>query len=745
MRRVVLVTVLAVPGLVAALVCGLARAPQDTSAARWADEDTCVGCHRAEVEAWRDSHHALALQRPSPATVLGRFSAAGVGHGPHAFVARDGHYRIRTRAEGEVREFEVAHVIGVAPLQQYLVDTGDGRLQAFPVAWDTGRERWFDLPHTTTLTEHDPLHWRQPAHNANFMCLECHTTDFRRGHDPVRDRFASRWRQDGVGCQGCHGPAGGHLYWAWRPDDDPLRGFAAPVTAPAEQVEMCARCHAHRTPLGEPPPLPSLHEHYLVSGLEPELYEVDGTLLGEVFEYGSFMQSRMQRAGVTCSDCHDVHGARLLAQGDAVCTRCHNEAPAPRPGIDPSGLKAGRYDHPAHHHHAPGSPGAACRSCHMPGRTYMGNDRRHDHAFTSPDPAQALALRHDDACIDCHGVQQAGRLIAAFERWYPDHRPRDGGFARALFAARNGRQGAARALHAQLARDDLPALRRAALIETLPWYPSEAADSALREALTHASPLVRRAALAAAGGLLPPENALRALLAGLDDPVRSVRVSAAGLLIEADLPLPDAAQARALLAEYEAVQDDLRERADAWYNLAGVHRVTGRPERVRAALETALQRDPAHTPARVMLAEWLELTLGDTNAGRRVLQDGLARTPGDAALHHALGLALVRDGDLPGAIAALRRAHELAPGEAGYAQVLAIALHDTGRRAEAEALLAGFLDGQPQHRTLRLLLLDWLGWRGERAAALVEELRRQNPDDPVLRRTTARNEGENGG
>src|SRR3546814_17083035 len=72
------------------------------------------------------------------------------------------------------------------------------------------------------------------------------------------------------------------------------------------------------------------------SDLDPALYYPDGQIKGEVFEYGSFLQSRMYRAGVTCSNCHNPHSGTLRAEGNGVCTQCH---------------QASRYDTPDHFNH----------------------------------------------------------------------------------------------------------------------------------------------------------------------------------------------------------------------------------------------------------------------------------------------------------------------------------------------------------------------------------------------------------
>ena len=106
-------------------------------------------------------------------------------------------------------------------------------------------------------------------------------------------------------------------------------------------------------------------DSYLPALLEPGLYHADGQIDGEVYEYGSFLQSRMYAAGVTCSNCHDPHSAKLRAAGNALCAQCHMPE---------------KFDVVAHHHHPPGSSGAQCVNCHMPTKNYMVVDARRDHS-----------------------------------------------------------------------------------------------------------------------------------------------------------------------------------------------------------------------------------------------------------------------------------------------------------------------------------------------------------------------------
>ena len=121
------------------------------------------------------------------------------------------------------------------------------------------------------------------------------------------------------------------------------------------------------------------------------LYHADGQIDGEVYEYGSFLQSRMHAAGVTCSNCHDPHNAKLRAEGNALCAQCHLPE---------------KFDVVQHHHHQPGSAGAQCVNCHMPTKNFMVVDARRDHSIRVPRPDLSSALGTPNACSQCH----AGRL-----------------------------------------------------------------------------------------------------------------------------------------------------------------------------------------------------------------------------------------------------------------------------------------------------------------------------------------------
>ena len=159
-----------------------------------------------------------------------------------------------------------------------------------------------------------------------------------------------------------------------------------------ELVDKCARCHSRRSQLTKYFDYKGKFEdHYAQSMLIDPIYELDGQIRDEDYVYGSFIQSKMYHNGVSCRDCHDVHTLKLKKQGNDLCMQCHTP----------------NYNEPSHHFHGVGSNGAQCINCHMPGKTYMGNDFRRDHSFRVPRPDQTVAYGVPNSCTGCHDDKSA--------------------------------------------------------------------------------------------------------------------------------------------------------------------------------------------------------------------------------------------------------------------------------------------------------------------------------------------------
>jgi predicted CXXCH cytochrome family protein len=731
----------------------------ELSAARFVGSESCAGCHAAETAAWRGSQHARAMQHATETTVLGdfadaRFRYAGV---ESRFFRRDGRYFVRTDgANGRLADFEVKYTFGVEPLQQYLVEFPDGRLQALSIAWDTrpkaqGGQRWFHLYPGERIDHRDELHWTRASQNWNFMCADCHSTDVRKTYDAATNTFRTAYAEISVGCEACHGPGSVHVELAQAPARDPGRGLtvrfherrgvawvpdattgtparSAPRTTDVE-LQVCAQCHARRSQVAEGyrAGAPFL-DHYRPALLDPGLYHVDGQQRDEVFTWGSFLQSRMSHAGVTCGDCHEPHGGKLRAEGNAVCTQCH---------------QAQKYDASAHHHHAGDGDGTRCVDCHMPATNYMVVDPRRDHSFRVPRPDLSAALGTPNACTGCHADRDAKWAAEAVQAW---HGRAPGGFQRwaQAFAAHERRSAdAARGLAAVASDAATPAIARATALQSLGAYPVRGSVDAARASLADPDPLVRRGAVATLA-MLPPAPRLELLAPLLQDPVATVRLDAAERLADA-LPAMSPAQRTAFeaaAAEYEAAQRYNADRPEARAALGNFRARQGRLAEAQADLESALALDAAFVPAWVNLAD-LHRAQGRDDEAERVLRDGLARAGDHAALRHALGLTLVRRQQLPAAIEQLAAATRLAPDDARYAYVHAVALHSAGREAAARRELDRALARHPDDRELLMAATTYGGAAtGEKYARRLAERYR---GDPAVAQFLVEWSGQDGG
>jgi predicted CXXCH cytochrome family protein len=264
----------------------------------------------------------------------------------------------------------------------------------------------------------------------------------------------------------------------WRIDSN--TGNAQRNFTPAlvrREVETCGRCHAQRGAFSEDwVPGRSLSDTHAVSPLARGLYYADGPMEDEVYNYGSFKQSRMFAAGVTCGDCHEPHAAKLRAPGDAVCMQCH---------------AAEKYATAAHHRHESASPPLACASCHMSERIYMVIDRRHDHSFRVPRPDLSVKLGTPNACNDCHTDKSPQWTAEAIERWHGPNRKGFQNYAAAFHSAWNGQADAAAMLGIVAGDRNGPAIARASALTELAAHLSPESINLAQSALADSDPMDR--------------------------------------------------------------------------------------------------------------------------------------------------------------------------------------------------------------------------------------------------------------
>ena len=648
---------------------------------------------------------------PTPGSVLGDFGDVSFSYfGRETRFWRQGStFQVTTEnQDGKPQTFKVAYTLGYTPLQQYLVAFDDGRIQALPFAWDArkreqGGQRWFHLYPDGDVTPADPLFWMRPRQNWNHMCGDCHTTSFRKRFSDATGRFDSQWSETGNGCESCHGPGSAHVEAA-QEGANGLRaaGLVHGLHTQAEQLDQCGVCHARRVRLREDGSQERMHETWRPELLQDGLYFADGQIKDEVFEIGSFLQSKMAARGITCSHCHDPHTTRLRAEGNALCTQCHDRK---------------SFDGPQHHFHLAGSEGARCVSCHMPSRTYMVVHERRDHRIAVPRPDLSATLGTPNACAACHEARGNAWAADAIARHRSGRRQGPSGaelLGPALWSAQHERPDAGASVRALLANPGVSGLSRATALSALgASAPLEAA--ALAEPLLHAPDPWSRLGAVEALRHAPDAVRTRLLTGQASDSSRAVRLSVAPLLVGA---IPDALSrgarndVTALLAEYEAWLTTNADRAEALVELANLRRAAGDPVTARATFERALRRDETSIVAYLDFADHLRGS-GDEATAEMLLRKARSIYPESADVHFALGMLLVRRREIGSGVSELGHASELAPNNSQYAYAYGVGLHSLQQDGPALATLADaharFPDNLPIGAALRALCANRAG------------------------------------
>ena len=721
----------------APLPANLLQTPQAT----FVGGQACAGCHAEQVASWAGSHHDGAMQPALPDTVLGDFANAEFTYNGMTSVLfeRNAEFWMRTDGpEGTLEDFRVTHTFGVEPLQQYLLELPDGRLQASSIAWDArpaeqGGQRWFHLYSDEAIDHEDPLHWTGTFQSWNTMCAECHSTNLEKNFSVETQTFDTTWSSIDVDCEACHGPGSAHVAApndvslalpamdrAWIMDEATGIAARSPALESATELEVCAQCHSRRAQLGDDfVPGDALLDGFRPSLLDQGLYHADGQILDEVYVYGSFLQSAMHAAGVTCSDCHDPHSTRLRADADAICGTCH----LPNAFVTPE------------HHNHPENDAPGCIDCHMRAETYMVVDPRRDHSFRVPRPDLSVRLGVPNACNDCHRDESAAWAAEQLAGWFPEGRQTEFHFGEGIAAGREWQADRVALLERVVADAATPGIVRATAVSLLGAQVDDAVLDAVGLALLEDDPLVQLAALDVAARF-PADLRIDYAQRFLDAPHRALRIAAARSLA-ALRPRLGARRQQDLdsaLEEYVAAQSFNADRAEGHYNLGSLYDELGRPGDAEQSYLAAIAREPAFAASYVNLADLYRRT-GREDEAQALLDGAMSRTPEDAGLPFAFALSLVRADRATEALEFIERAAELAPEEPYYAYALGVALYSDGEPERALAVLGEAHERFPGYRDILFALATMLRDRGEieQAVSYTQRMIELSPSDADAR------------
>jgi len=668
---------------------------------------SCRDCHSAEFNSWKSSHHGLAERVPIPALDDAAFIPERTfQHGTQQTTVRtnNGHYEIVTAGlDGTTQAFPVERILAVSPLRQMLVPFPGGRLQATEAAWDPRSNQWFNVYGDEDRKPGEWGHWTGRGMNWNSMCATCHNTRVKKNYDAATDSFRTRYVENGVGCESCHGPMQAHNDWQNANRGSHRADPTIRKLTREQMFETCAACHSRRAELtGDVQAGDRFWDHHLLSIVDQsEQFYADGQVREEDFEFTAFLGSRMHNKGVRCIDCHDPHTAKTKLPGNFLCLSCHSSGTDGAPIINPvshSHHKVFGYDSngvltntslASYQPSQIAETGGECVNCHMPQTTYMQRHGRHDHGFTIPDPLLTKQFGIPNACERCHSDKGTDWNLKFVEQWYGAKMDRPYRHrAQTVARARRGDDAARPPLLQMLATDEIPYWRAVAANLLQPWAAEPDATAGLLAQLQNTNALVREMVIQSLGPLAEsgPPDVVAALQSRLDDPSRNVRVEAARHLAStldtntvagrdylnfldqvSDQPLgqlqaavfnmqrsnPDAALNHLHTAvKWDPFSTGIREQ------LAVLLSQTGHPREAVEQLEEALKISPTEAELHYKLALGLN-EIGETGRVLSELELAVKYNPRHARAWYNLGLARSGRGDLPGALEALARAESV--------------------------------------------------------------------------------------
>lgn len=336
---------------------------RDMVGATFVGSSECKKCHERRYLEWTTTFHSRMMQnaKANPLVIIGDFGSP-----------------TKTRT---FNKDDVDYTLGNRHSQMYLKKNGED-FTVLPAAYRIASNTWI------------PYHSEVPKKREWFReCAGCHAT----GVDPVAKTF----KEPGIGCEACHGPGSNHV--------QALPGFEiATVVNPkrlssAAAAQICGSCHSRGRDKSGQYAYPAdymtsrgtsnlvLHFNAYNPKDNPEIFWPSGDGIYSYMQYSEWLQSEHAKAGITCTDCHDIHKAEYPSQtkhiGDNLCRSCH----------------ASLENRMAHKIHSFGS----CIACHMPktgAGPESGETRSHTFRFISPELSwkKGGVKNQPNSCSSCH-------------------------------------------------------------------------------------------------------------------------------------------------------------------------------------------------------------------------------------------------------------------------------------------------------------------------------------------------------
>ena len=695
------------------------------SATEFVGTKQCTGCHEKQFKAWQGSHHEKSMQHANTESILGNFNQVDFQSNKFFTKGTDAspEFWVNIKGEdGKFHDYQIKFTFGYTPLQQYMVEFDDGRVQLIPFAWDSrdkkdGGQRWFNL-YPDKTEKHQEFFWTNTGQNWNYMCADCHSTNINKNFDVKTNSYKTSFSEINVACESCHGAASKHLDWIkdknisnfgfdrnlsksvkkWQAESD-KKTLAPHSIEHSQQVLTCAQCHSRRAQISDKNYVShnAFGERYMLDLISSTNYHPDGQVYNEDFVYGSFLQSKMYRKGVVCSNCHDPHSAKLKLPKETLCLQCH---------------QADTYAKKSHHQHNDDSSGAQCVNCHMPESTYMEVDARRDHGFHIPRPDLALQLGTPDTCLTCHEDKTSDWSFEKVNTWFPNTEQKiakrqDEDFALVFSAATMSPsdpqwQNVTKELSMIAQNINYAPIIRSSALTKMAGTLNTNTIIAIARALESKDEYVRLGAVLAledSSNQAANAGKWRMLSPLLTDEVLAIRTTAAFTLTSLwqQLSAEQKAQLTPALNEYIKSQNFNNDRSFAHSNKGIIFSYQGKFEEAINSFKQGIAIEENFAQAYVNLSQ-VYRQLGQSQQVMNTLQQGISANPTNAQLPFELAMAFIRAKDKVTAANYLAQATKIAPQNSHYFYVLGLSLEEQSKTKAYKAISQAYnLSQNPQH------------------------------------------------
>lgn len=716
---------------------------------------SCRKCHEKFYQLWAPSHHGLAMQPFTPEfgrdNLIPHETEMVIGDLKYRFEVIDGEGWVVERGPQEMKKFRIDHVMGGKNVYYFLTSMDRGRLQTLPLGYDVNRKEWFDVAasgvrHLPGQTS-QPTNWKDWQYTFNTSCYGCHVSQVSTNYDSRTDTYNTVWKEPGINCEACHGPAQDHIKVCESapkgtiPKD--LKIIRGGRDFSVEQNNgACSSCHAKSVVITETfQPGAKFFDHFGLVTLESPDYYPDGRDLGENYSYTSWLMSPCVKSGkLDCLHCHTSSGRYKFKTSDnpnQACMPCHNE----------------KVDNPTEHTmHKPDSPGNKCVACHMP-TTEFARMRRSDHSMRPPAPAATIEFNSPNACNVCHEDKDPKWADEWVRKWRKrDYQAAEISRGKLIESGRKRDWSRLDDMIDYVTSPNRDEIVATSLIRLMTPSADPGFARTLLTLVKDSSPLVRSAAVTALQNY-PSRGAMSAIVEATGDEYRLVRVSAAAAMSGySNTPLSPGDKKKVEMANKEYL-DSILSRPDQWdshYNLGNYYLDREVYTEAVSSYEKALKLEPRAILAMVNEA-MAYAGMGDRPRAAASLEKALKIAPDNAVANLNLALLQAEDGNLEGAEKHLRKAldsdplmgqaafnlcvilskgrldealqfcqkaAQAAPNIPKYAFTLAYYLQQKGQFAQAADILEKLIDRFPNYSDAYTLAGEIYKKQGKRAEAI---------------------------